>query len=293
MDNNKRKGAASSGGAGSRPGEYEMLDRNMTGAYVGSTGQQPHHANHAQTGVSQSDLDVLETTAPAEHYQYDMYSGYHPQGEPSAPYPADAGVGYFHQDDHYGQQQGTQYHQDYAASSPYMDPGYTQPYKPLPTPQMPAVSGINREGAVSPYGMSLHEAQSIQGTPVTSDDGIVTKEAAAPAKVDPRFMPQADPLVASLYDMQQAPPPNARRFRRFQSQRNRKLQKVVLTAGNLVVDCAVPKSVLEAGKFQEDREFTHMRYTAATCDPNHFVNEKYTLRPVLLGRKTELFIVLT
>ncbi|KAJ2486683.1 hypothetical protein IWW37_005530 [Coemansia sp. RSA 2050] len=291
MDNNKRKGAAAGGSAGGRPGEYEMLDRNMTGAYAGSTGQQPHFANHAQTGVSQSDLDVLETTAPNEPYQYDMYSGYHAQGEPSAPYPVDAGVGYFHQDDHYGQQQGTQYHQDYAASSPYMDAGYTQPYKPLPTPQMP---GINREGAMSPYGMSLHEAQSIQGTPVTSDDGIVAKEAAAaPAKFDPRIMPQADPLVASLYDMQQAPPPNARKFRRFQSQRNRKLQKVVLTAGNLVVDCPVPKSVLQAGKYQEDREFTHMRYTAVTCDPNDFANEKYSLRPVLLGRKTELFIVLT
>ncbi|KAJ2338728.1 hypothetical protein GGH92_007033, partial [Coemansia sp. RSA 2673] len=97
MDNNKRKGAAAGGGAGGRPGEYEMLDRNMTGAYAGSTGQQPHFASHAQTGVSQSDLDVLETTAPAEPYQYDMYSGYHTQGEPSAPYPADAGVGYFHQ----------------------------------------------------------------------------------------------------------------------------------------------------------------------------------------------------
>ncbi|KAJ2861026.1 hypothetical protein GGH94_005159 [Coemansia aciculifera] len=294
MDNNKRKGAAAGGSAGGRPGEYEMLDRNMTGAYAGSTGQQPHFASHAQTGVSQSDLDVLETTAPAEPYQYDMYSGYHTQGEPSAPYPADAGVGYFHQDDHYGQQQGTQYHQDYAASSPYMDPGYAQPYKPLPTPLMPAASGINREGAMSPYGMSLHEAQSIQGTPVTSDDGIVAKEAtSAPVKIDPRIMPQADPLVASLYDMQQAPPPNARKFKRFQSQRNRKLQKVVLTAGNLVVDCPVPKSVLQAGKFQEDREFTHMRYTAVTCDPNYFANEKYSLRPVLLERKTELFIVLT
>ncbi|KAJ2575373.1 Chitin synthase, class 1, partial [Coemansia sp. RSA 1836] len=176
-----------------------------------------------------------------------------------------------------------------------MDPGYAQPYKPLPTPQMPAVSGINREGAMSPYGISLHEAQSIQGTPVTSDDGIITKEAgpSAPVKIDPRIMPEADPLVASLYDMQQAPPPNARNYRRFQSQRNRKLQKVVLTSGNLVVDCPVPKSVLQAGKFQDDREFTHMRYTAVTCDPNNFANERYSLRPVLLNRKTELFIVLT
>lgn len=36
-----------------------------------------------------------------------------------------------------------------------------------------------------------------------------------------------------------------------------------------------------------------MRYTAATCDPKDFVNEGYTLRQQMLGRKTELFIVLT
>ncbi|KAJ2742917.1 hypothetical protein GGI20_004137 [Coemansia sp. BCRC 34301] len=295
MDNNKRKGAGAGAGAGGRPGEYEMLDRNMTGAYASSNSQQPNFNSQVQAGVTQSDLDVLETTAPVEPYQYGMYAGYHSQGNPSAPYPADAGVGYFHQDDHYGQQKGTPYHQDYSSSSPYMNPGYNQPYKPLPTPLMPAASGVNREGAMSPYGMSLHEAQSIQGTPVTSDDGIAARDAGAAAsvKVDPRIMPQADPLVASLYNMQQQPPPNARKYRRFQSQRNRKLQKVVLTSGNLVVDCPVPKSVLRAGQFQEDREFTHMRYTAATCDPNQFANEKYSLRPVLLNRKTELFIVLT
>lgn len=36
-----------------------------------------------------------------------------------------------------------------------------------------------------------------------------------------------------------------------------------------------------------------MRYTAATCDPKDFESEGYTLRQPLLGRETELFIVLT
>ncbi|KAJ1999655.1 hypothetical protein H4R26_004974, partial [Coemansia thaxteri] len=298
MDN-KRKGAATPGSAGGRPGEYEMLDRNMTGAYASSGTpnaiQHPQFAGQHQPGVSQSDLDVLETTAPVEPYAYNMYAGYHPsQGEPSAPYPVDAGAGYF-QDDHYIQQQPGQYHQEFAASSPYMDAAYTQqPYKPLPTPQMPAAAGINREGAASPYGgLSLHEAHSIQGTPVISDDGVGVAKEAPPAIIDPRIMPEVDPLIASLYDVHQAPPPNARKYKRYQSQRNRRLKKVVLTAGNLVVDCAVPRSVLNAGKFQEGEEFTHMRYTAATCNPNYFAKECYTLRPVMMERKTEIFIVLT
>ena len=44
-----------------------------------------------------------------------------------------------------------------------------------------------------------------------------------------------------------------------------------------------------------DREYTHMRYSAATCDPNDFKADGFTLRQVLYDppRRTELFIVMT
>jgi len=42
-----------------------------------------------------------------------------------------------------------------------------------------------------------------------------------------------------------------------------------------------------------DEEFTHVRYSACTADPDEFVRSKYYLRPYLSGRKTELFIVIT
>lgn len=44
-----------------------------------------------------------------------------------------------------------------------------------------------------------------------------------------------------------------------------------------------------------EREFTHMRYSAATCDPNNFKDAGFTLRQVLHDppRRTELFIVMT
>jgi chitin synthase len=35
-----------------------------------------------------------------------------------------------------------------------------------------------------------------------------------------------------------------------------------------------------------------MRYTAATCDPSEFQSQGYTLRQALMGRQTELFIVM-
>lgn len=71
------------------------------------------------------------------------------------------------------------------------------------------------------------------------------------------------------------------------------MRLVQLTSGNLVVDVPVPEKVLHNAIYRENEEFTHLRYTACTCDPNNFVQEKYTLRPVLYGRQTEIAIVMT
>lgn len=46
-------------------------------------------------------------------------------------------------------------------------------------------------------------------------------------------------------------------------------------------------------QYDGSEEHTKMRYTAATCDPDDFMRSKYSLRPFLYGRHTELFIVLT
>ncbi|KAF9431630.1 Chitin synthase, class 1 [Entomortierella beljakovae] len=81
-----------------------------------------------------------------------------------------------------------------------------------------------------------------------------------------------------------------------QHRRYKTTRKVKLTSGNLVLDCPVPSKFLQGCKYKEGEEFTHMRYTAATCDPNDFAAENYSLRPLILDetpRETELFIVLT
>jgi chitin synthase len=69
-------------------------------------------------------------------------------------------------------------------------------------------------------------------------------------------------------------------------------KQVQLIGGNLVLDNPVP-SKLTSFLPRRDSEFTHMRYTAATCDPDDFLNDGYTLRPVLYGRETQLFITVT
>jgi chitin synthase len=68
--------------------------------------------------------------------------------------------------------------------------------------------------------------------------------------------------------------------------------------GNLVYDCPVPPKLLRTIPHTPPPgrdEFSHMRYSAATCDPKDFKDERFTLRQQLFGRPrhTELFIVVT
>ena len=77
--------------------------------------------------------------------------------------------------------------------------------------------------------------------------------------------------------------------------RYKTIKKVELFHGNFVLDSAVPTKLLDMCPQRSEREYTHMRYSAATCDPNDFKDEGFTLRQVHYDppRKTELFIVMT
>lgn len=74
--------------------------------------------------------------------------------------------------------------------------------------------------------------------------------------------------------------------------RRRSVKQVELQQGNLVLDLPVPSHILPKG-IESKEEMTTLRYTAATCDPDDFMKSKYSLRPYLYKRQTELFIVMT
>jgi len=44
-----------------------------------------------------------------------------------------------------------------------------------------------------------------------------------------------------------------------------------LFRGHLVLDVDVPSMLLDQCSIRDETEFTKMRYTAITCDPNDFV----------------------
>ncbi|KAI9330184.1 chitin synthase-domain-containing protein [Obelidium mucronatum] len=69
-------------------------------------------------------------------------------------------------------------------------------------------------------------------------------------------------------------------------------KEVALTDGQFIVSIPLAKKYIEHCKHKDSEEFTHLRYTAATTDPNDFAST-YTLRPKKYGRKTRIAVVAT
>ncbi|KAJ7480192.1 chitin synthase [Mycena galericulata] len=75
-------------------------------------------------------------------------------------------------------------------------------------------------------------------------------------------------------------------------------RKVKLTKGNFIAEYAVPTAVHNAieSKYAATKstEFSHMRYSAATCDPDDFTEANgWSLRAKNYGRDTELLVAIT
>ncbi|CAG8491827.1 10516_t:CDS:2 [Cetraspora pellucida] len=67
--------------------------------------------------------------------------------------------------------------------------------------------------------------------------------------------------------------------RKIEEQTSTITRNIELTRGNLVIDCPVPVRELFSGVPYDDKpEFTSIRYTACTCDPDDFKDRGYTLR---------------
>ncbi|WFC96900.1 chitin synthase [Malassezia brasiliensis] len=83
-------------------------------------------------------------------------------------------------------------------------------------------------------------------------------------------------------------PPRGRQQRRHNVNRN-----VALTYGNLVLNCPIPTKLSTFVNRRDSDEFTHMRYSAVTCDADDFARNHFTLRQSLYSRHTEIFIGVT
>lgn len=80
-----------------------------------------------------------------------------------------------------------------------------------------------------------------------------------------------------------------------QPRRNKSMarREVKLVRGNLVLDCPVPTKLYQLLPRRDHDEFTYMRYTAATTDPDQFGEAGFNLRPANYARETQLCICIT
>ncbi|KAF2871592.1 chitin synthase-domain-containing protein [Massariosphaeria phaeospora] len=156
------------------------------------------------------------------------------------------------------------------------DAYYTQPYDPPPRNESPHV----------PYGTEPdHYWQDEDDERPMIQTG--TSYGPDPRNTDVNLHPD-DP-----FHDEPRPTPSPAPIKRWKT-----VKEVQLFKGNLVLDCPVPPRLLNQvphAQPPERDEFTHMRYSAATCDPSDFDAKRFTLRQKLFAkpRHTELFIVVT
>ncbi len=174
-----------------------------------------------------------------------------------------------------------EYSQDYPISpEDHQAAYYNAPYEPSPLDQVPLSTypSHGEDGQEQTYSDDDHR-------PILQpDDPYGPDVHAPPAHLD------VDGYDGATVTQQTPSPAPIRRWRT--------VKQVQLFDGNLVLDCPVPPKLLNQVPHAQAPgrdEFTHMRYSAATCDPSEFGELKFTLRQCLFSkpRHTELFIVVT
>jgi chitin synthase len=178
---------------------------------------------------------------------------------------------------HYPLDPSHNYQQDYAINpQQHHDQYYQQPYQPSPHEEHPLT---NYPANNDPYYDDDHQ-------PIlqANDTGYGPDPHTAPGQQEYKDYDGhgASPTAT--------PAPALKRWKT--------VKEVQLFNGNLVLDCPIPPKLLNMVPHApppERDEFTHMRYSAATCDPGEFFEERFTLRQKLFAkpRHTELFIVVT
>ena len=111
---------------------------------------------------------------------------------------------------------------------------------------------------------------------------------------DSTFTDEHDPGGPQKID-HYGPAPEGKQDRRGARQAQMTKKEVRLINGELILECKIPTTLHSFLPRRDEREFTHMRYTAVTCDPDDFVLKGYKLRQNIGStmRETELFICVT
>ncbi|KAI5365958.1 putative chitin synthase [Septoria linicola] len=149
-------------------------------------------------------------------------------------------------------------------------------------PEMTAIP-IDDDGS-DPFGPPTNDSEQQRPRPVSRD----TFQSESTLTDDNEFDKERD---EDLY----GPAPNGLQQRRGVRPAQVTRKEVKLINGELILECKIPTILYSFLPRRDDVEFTHMRYTAVTCDPNDFVDRGYKLRQNIgsTSRETELLICIT
>ncbi|KAG6814208.1 Chitin synthase, class 1 [Tricholoma furcatifolium] len=161
----------------------------------------------------------------------------------------------------------------------------------------------------SPYTHSLASTTNLDTQETVFDDEELEKQPLTtgqnfaggfypPARLNPNTLgdPYANERPISVASSNTGGVESA--WRRRQTIKRGVTRKVKLTNGNFIAEYPVPTPVVSAieAKWSSTNttEFSHMRYTAATCDPDDFTEANgWSLRTKKYNRETELLIAVT
>ena len=144
--------------------------------------------------------------------------------------------------------------------------------------------------------------------PESADDVFVGGNVHKQTTLDPRASLKSqesylsDSTLTEEYEAEKSetkdhygPAPEGRQDRRGLREAQMIKKEVRLINGELILECKIPTILHSFLPRRDEREFTHMRYTAVTCDPDDFVLKGYKLRQNIGStmRDTELFICVT
>ncbi|KIX02859.1 chitin synthase 1 [Rhinocladiella mackenziei CBS 650.93] len=167
------------------------------------------------------------------------------------------------------------------------------PRRPLPPAPLFSTKGPSETTIPIPGPESENDVFA-KGSPIIPDsDPRASLKSTHSYMTDSTFT-EEDDIPNEKFD-HYGPAPEGRQDRRGLREAQMTKKEVRLINGELILECKIPTILYSFLPRRDEREFTHMRYTAVTCDPDDFVVKGYKLRqnigPTI--RETELLICVT
>nr|KAK5442132.1 Chitin synthase, class 2 [Exophiala xenobiotica] len=168
------------------------------------------------------------------------------------------------------------------------------PRRPLPPAPLFSAKGGAAETTIPMPELESEDDVFVGGRPVMPDNDPRASLKSAHSYSSQSTFTEEDEVTNEKFNYY-GPAPEGKQGRRGLREAQVTRKEVRLINGELILECKIPTILHSFLPRRDEREFTHMRYTAVTCDPDDFVVQGYKLRqnfgPTM--RETELLICVT